>query len=293
MPGRMDLAGGAWIFLAFLLIAIAVVAYSYYTVKGSGINQHGWQDRDRVMGTGVGKDPSADIRTWTRGTGAPRRQRRMTPLEKRTAEAIDEAAPDGSSPAWRARVGENVQLTAPVDPARDHIRGPETAAVTVVEYGEYECPYCAEATVTVRKLEQHFGDDVRMVFRHFPLREVHPNAFNAALGAEAAAKQGRFWEMNDLLGPSRRDLSPETIYKLAAKAGCDVEQFKRDAKDPAVRAKVEEDIATGLASGVNGTPTFFLNNVRYDGDFEADELGPAIEAARDVARSSTASMRSA
>ena len=289
----MDLAGGTWIFLAFLILAIIVTAYTYYTVKGSGIGQRGWSDRDQAMGMTVGKDPSADIRTWTRGTGAPKRQRRMTPAENRTAEAIDEAAPDGKAPAWRARVGENVQLTVPVDPARDHIRGGEDPPVTVVEYGEYECPYCAEATVTVRRLEEHFGDDVRMVFRHFPLREVHPNAFNAALGAEAAARQGRFWELNDLLGPSRKDLSPETIYKLAEKAGCDIEQFKRDAKDPALRERVEADIESGLASGVNGTPTFFLNNVRYDGDFEAQELLPAIEAARDVARSAGASARTA
>jgi protein-disulfide isomerase len=161
-----------------------------------------------------------------------------------------------------------VQLVAPVDPARDHIRGADDAAVTVVEYGEYECPYCAEATVAMRRLEKYFGDDLRLVFRHFPLREVHPNAFNAALAAEAAGRQGKFWELNDLLGPSRRELDPETIYKLAARPGCDVDQFKRDAKDPALRARIEEDIESGLASGVNGTPTFFLNNVRYDGDFE-------------------------
>ncbi len=287
----MDLAGGSWIFLAFLILAIIVTAYAYYTVKGSGIGQRGWSDRDQAMGMTVGKDPSADIRTWQRGTGGPKRQRRMTPHESTTAAAIDEAAPDGKSPAWRARVGENVQLVAPVDPARDHIRGADDAAVTVVEYGEYECPYCAEATVAMRRLEKYFGDDLRLVFRHFPLREVHPNAFNAALGAEAAGRQGKFWEMNDLLGPSRRELDPETIYKLAAKAGCDVEQFKRDAKDPALRARVEEDIESGLASGVNGTPTFFLNNVRYDGDFEPEELLPAIEAARDVARESTSSTR--
>ena len=208
----------------------------------------------------------------------------MAPAENTTAAAIDEAAPEGKSPAWRARVGENVQLVAPVDPGRDHIRGAESAAVTIVEYGEYECPYCAQATVAMRRLEKYFGEDLRLVFRHFPLREVHPNAFNAALAAEAAGRQGRFWEMNDLLGPSRRELDPATIYKLAAKAGCDVDQFKRDAKDPALRARVEEDIETGLASGVNGTPTFFLNNVRYDGDFEPEELLPAIEAARDVAK---------
>ena len=107
----MDLAGGAWIFLAFIILFILAVAYGYYTVRGSGINQHGWQDRDRAMGTSVGKDPSADVRGWTHGTGGPRR--RMTPLQQKTAEAIDETAGPGRDPAWRARVGATTQLSEP------------------------------------------------------------------------------------------------------------------------------------------------------------------------------------
>jgi protein-disulfide isomerase len=151
--------------------------------------------------------------------------------------------------------------------ARPHPRL-DDAVVTVVEYGEYECPYCAEATVAMRRLEKYFGDDLRLVFRHFPLREVHPNAFNAALAAEAAARQGRFWELNDLLGPVAARARPRDDLQARGKAGCDVEQFKRDAKDPALRARIEEDIESAWPPGVNGTPTFFLNNVRYDGDFE-------------------------
>ena len=279
----MDLAGGSWIFLIVILAFIAAVAYGYYTIQGSGINQHGWKDRDRAMGTGVGKDPSADIRTWTRGTGGPRRKRRMTPLEERTAEAIDEAAPDGREPARHARAASTTQLAQAVDESHDHVRGPESATVTLVEYGEYECPYCAEATVVVRKLEEHFGDDLRLVFRHFPLRNVHQGAFDAAVAAEAAARQGRFWELHELLGRSRKDLSPERIRHLADKAKLDLDRFDADLRDPALRARVEADIETGLASGVNGTPTFFLNGVRYDDDFDEDELGAAIDAARSAA----------
>ena len=275
----MDLAGGSWIFLAVIVAFIAAVAYGYWTVSGSGINQHGWKDRDRAMGTGVGKDPSADVRTWTRGTRAPKRTRRMTPLEQRTAEAIDAAAPDGRAPARSARAASTTQLATPVDAARDHVRGPASATVTIVEYGEYECPYCAEAAVVVRGLEERFGDRLRLVFRHFPLRNVHANAYDAALAAEAAARQGRFWELHELLGRSRKDLAPDRVRELARKAGLDVERFAADLADPALRDRVEQDLDSGLASGVNGTPTFFVNGVRYDDDFDEAELGGAIEAA--------------
>jgi protein-disulfide isomerase len=279
----MDLAGGSWIFLLVILAFIVAVAYGYWTIQGSGINQHGWKDRDRAMGTGVGKDPSADIRTWTRGTGGPKRKRRMTPLEQRTAEAIDAAAPDGREPARHARAASTTQLAQLVDEARDHVRGPDTAPVTLVEYGEYECPYCAEAAVVVRKLEERLGDDLRLVFRHFPLRNVHPGAFDAAVAAEAAAEQGRFWELHELLGKSRKDLSATRIRSLAEKAGLDLDRFDADLRDPVLRDRVEAHIDSGLASGVNGTPTFFLNNVRYDDDFDEAELGAAIEAARAAA----------
>ena len=278
----MDFAGGSWIFLLVILAFIAAVAYGYWTIKGSGINQHGWSDRDRAMGTGVGKDPSADLRTWTHGTGGPKRKRRMTPAERETAKAIDDSAGDGRAPARSARAASTVQLAVPVEESRDHVRGPADAAVTLVEYGEYECPYCAEAAVVVRELEERHGDDVRLVFRHFPLRGVHPNAFAAALAAEAAAKQDRFWELHELLGKSRKDLSADRVRGLAEKAGLDLDRFDADLKDPALRERVEADIEAGLASGVNGTPTFFLNNVRYDDDFDEAELGAAIEAAREV-----------
>jgi protein-disulfide isomerase len=212
----------------------------------------------------------------------------MTPLEERTAEAIDATAEDGRAPAWRARVGGAAQLVAPVDPGTDHVRGPADAEVTLVEYGEYECPYCAEAHVELAALEQRYGSALRLVFRHFPLRQTHARAFDASLAAEAAGRQGRFWELHDLLGRSRKDLSDERIRALAGKAGLDVERFDADRADPALRARVERDVESGLASGVNGTPTLFVNGVRYDDDFDQEELARAIDAARAAAAAPSA-----
>jgi protein-disulfide isomerase len=277
-------AGGAWIFLAFLIVFILAIAYGYYSRKGDITAR-----QDRTGNVNVGKDVQADVRTWGRGssTSRPRRRRSMTPVEQRTAEAIGD-------PAWRARIGENVQLVAPVDPARDHIRGPHDAPVTLVEYGEYECRYCKDADVVVARAQERLGDAVRLVFRHFPQRAVHPNAQDAAVAAEAAGRQGRFWELHAALAHTKKPLERDVVLALAQKVdGLDMDRFAADLDDPGLRARVEDDLRTGLESGVNGTPTFFLNNVRYDDDVEdEDELVAALEAARDAA-SSTASMRSA
>jgi protein-disulfide isomerase len=275
----MDFAGGSFIFLAFVVLFIVAIAYGYWSVKGSGINAR----RDRTGLVSVGKDPTTDVSTWGRGSASSRGgKRRMTPLENRTAEAIDATAGAERDPAWRARVGSTVQLAAPVDPARDHVRGPDDAEVTLVEYGEYECPYCKEAHATVGELEERFGDALRLVYRHLPL-EIHPHAEGAAIAAEAAARQGRFWEMHDAINRAKKAPTPELLRTLAKKAGLDVERFEADLADPALRTRVREDFTSGLASGANGTPTFFINNVRYDDDFDVEELAAAVEAARAVA----------
>ncbi len=274
----MDFAGGSFIFLAFVVLFIVAIAYGYWSVKGSGINAR----RDRTGLVSVGKDPTTDVSTWGRGSDSSRtRRRRMTPVEQRTAEAIDSSAPDGRNPAWRARVGASVQLVAPVDPARDHVRGPADAEVTLVEYGEYECPYCKEAHAAVAELEERFGDGLRLVYRHLPL-SVHPYAEGAAVAAEAAHRQGRFWEMHDAMNRTKKDLKPELLRQLAGKVGLDLERFEADVADPALLARVREDFETGIASGANGTPTFFIENVRYDDDFDVEDLAAAVEAARGV-----------
>jgi len=278
-------AGGSLIFLAFLIVFILAVAYGYYSRKGDITAR-----QDRTGNVNVGKDVQSDVRAWGRGssTSHTRRRRRMTPVEERTAEVLGEAT-------WRGRIGENVQLVAPVDPDRDHVRGPQEAPVTLVEYGEYECRYCKEADAVVARAQERLGDDVRLAFRHFPQHAVHPNAFAASVAAEAAGRQGRFWELHAALARTKKPLERDVVLGLAHKVeGLDLDRFSADLEDPELRARVEDDLRTGLESGVNGTPTFFLNNVRYDDDVEdEEELVRALEAARDVAASSTSSIRSA
>ncbi len=283
MSLAFELAGGSLIFLIFVVLFILAVAYGYYTRTGSGINQHGWSDRDRAIGTGIGKDASQTVADWGRGSSTSPRRRRMTALEQQTAEAIDGSAGAERDPAWRGRVGASVQLVVPVDPAVDHVRGPNDAEVTLVEYGEYECPYCKEAEVAVAEIEERFGDALRVVWRHFPQRGVHPNAFGAAVAAEAAGRQGRFWDMHRLLATARDPLDEKTVTRAAKEIGLDLDRFAADRADPALADAVRQAAETGVASGVNGTPTFFINNVRYDDDFNAEELGAAIDAARGVA----------
>ena len=207
----------------------------------------------------------------------------MTPLEQRTAEAIAESAGQ-RDPTWRARVGESVQLDPLVDDDRDHVRGAQDADVTMVEYGEYNCRYCREAEVAMLKIEQRTGARLHRVFRHFPQVSVHPDSRTAAIAAEAAGRQGRFWQMHDILAATSKELTAKRLQELAVKAGAvDQARFQLDLADPALAARVDEDLASGLRSGVNGTPTLFINNVRYDDDIAVDELLQAISAARAVA----------
>ena len=280
----LALADGSFIFIGILIVALIGITFAYYSVKGSGINQHGWSDRDRAFGTFPGKDPTSDVRTWGRGSASSQHgRRRSTPLEQRTAEAIAQAAGADRDPTWRARIGESVQLQPLVDLSRDWLRGDDGADVVLVEYGEYSCRFCRDAEVAMRKIEQRADARVQRVFRHFPQTSVHPEARDAALAAEAAGRQGRFWEMHDLLAGSKKQLTKAHIGELADRAGLDRERFRTDLADPELGARVDEDLASGLRSGVNGTPTIYINNVRYDDDTNVDELTQAIEVAREVA----------
>ena len=265
----MDVADGSLIFVGVVVALIVAVAYGYYTRRGD-INAR----RDRLGNVNVGKDVSADVRTWGRGSDSTaHRRRRVTPVEQRTAEAI-------GPPAGRARANGAIQLSVPVDPARDHVDGPADAPVTLVEYGEYECRYCKEADEVVARLRAAHPDEVRLVFRHFPQAAVHPNALDAAIAAEAAARQGRFWELHRALARTKKPLEEDVVLGLAHREGLDLDRFAQDLADPALRARVEEDLRSGTASGVNGTPTFFLNDVRYDDDVEEAELEAALARAR-------------
>ncbi len=173
-----------------------------------------------------------------------------------------------------------LDLSEDVDPHRDHIRGSEDAPVTLVEYGDYECPYCGQAEVVVRELLDSFGDDLRYVWRHLPLNDVHPNAQMAAEATEAAAAQGTFWEMNDKLLQDQDELTPPDLRRHAAELGLDVERFWDELRRREYAGRVAEDVATADASGVAGTPSFFINGRRHQGAYDIGTLTAAVRAAR-------------
>jgi Na+/H+ antiporter NhaA len=172
-----------------------------------------------------------------------------------------------------------VDLAVPVDPERDHIRGPSEAPVTLVEYGDFECPYCGQAEPVVRELLADFGD-VRYVWRHLPLTDVHPHAQLAADAAEAAAAQGDFWGMHDLMLVHQGDLEPHDLARYAGELGLDVERFNEELRTQEHAGRVAEDVDSADLSGVTGTPTFFLNGSRHIGAYDIASLSAAVRAAR-------------
>ncbi|MFI5696795.1 Na+/H+ antiporter NhaA [Kribbella sp. NPDC051586] len=169
-------------------------------------------------------------------------------------------------------------LTDPVDPERDHIRGPETASVTLVEYGDFECPYCGRAESVVRDVLQ--DDDLRFVWRHLPLSDVHPRAQIAAEVSEAAAAQGAFWEMHDLLLANQDNLQPTDLIGYARQLGLDADKLHDDVKRHVAAARVAQDVESADTSGVSGTPTFFVNGQRHYGAYDVETLKAAIKVAR-------------
>jgi protein-disulfide isomerase len=163
------------------------------------------------------------------------------------------------------------KLTLP-DAARDHIQGPIDAPFLLLEYGDYECPYCGEAYPIVQAVQKQLGDRLCFAFRNFPLTTTHRFAAHAAEAAEAAGAQGRFWEMHDLLFENQDALSDENLAIYAAIAGIDADRVTNEIMTGVHTGRVREDFRYGARAGVNGTPTFFVNGVRYDGAFEADRL---------------------
>jgi protein-disulfide isomerase len=170
-------------------------------------------------------------------------------------------------------------LTVPVTEDRDHIQGPADAAVTLVEYGDFECPYCGAAYPIIKDVQARMGERLRFVFRNFPITTSHPHAEQAAEAAEAAASQGRFWQMHDLLYENQRRLRDQDLRAYAEKLGLAVEPFDKELAEHVHAARVREDFMSGVRSGVNGTPTFFINGVRHDGSYEVEELVAALERA--------------
>lgn len=171
-------------------------------------------------------------------------------------------------------------LDRPVDPAVDHIRGPADAPLTLVEYGDFECPFCAKATGVARELRERFGDDLRYVFRHLPLADVHPYAELAARAAVAADNQGRFWEMHDTLFADQANLELGDLISHAADLDLDMEQFLWDLDSSDTAWRVRTDVASAEASGARGTPTFFVGTRRHVGPHDAESLAADLEALR-------------
>jgi protein-disulfide isomerase len=170
------------------------------------------------------------------------------------------------------------KLRVPIS-ARDHIAGGQNAIVTLVEYGDYQCPFCAAAQPNVRRVQAQFGEKLALVYRHFPLTEIHPDALVAAQTAEFAGDHGLFWEMHEAIFQNQRMLSQTMLFALASRFG--LSQFElRDAINRGrYLGKINDDFMGGIRSGVNGTPTFFINGERYNGAYLAPDLITAVNAA--------------
>lgn len=175
-----------------------------------------------------------------------------------------------------------MKLVRPVDPDRDHIRGRPDAPLTLVEYGDFECPFCSRATGSIDQVREHFGDELRYVWRHLPLERVHPRAFDAARASEAAALQGKFWEMTREMFAHPDDLEWSDMYRYAVAVGCDIEQFDMDVRVHASKVlhHVQDDAQDAEVMDLNSTPTFFVNGKRHKGPWDAASLIRALEETR-------------
>src|SRR5256712_12264703 len=168
-------------------------------------------------------------------------------------------------------MAQRTRLAVPVS-ERDHSQGPAPAAVILVQYGDYECPYTRQSTTVVRAIQQQLGDQLRFVFRNFPLTQIHPHALHAALAAETAAAQGKFWQMHDAIFHHQHTLEDADLEQFAEAVGLDLQQYARALADQRSLARIQEDVESGERSGVQGTPTFFINGVVYRGSWEHDAL---------------------
>jgi protein-disulfide isomerase len=172
----------------------------------------------------------------------------------------------------RRKAEENTKLSLPVSESRDHIQGSANAPVTLVEYGDYECPYCAQAYLITKEIQERLGSKLRFVFRNFPVTEVRPHAYEAALAAETAAAQGKFWEMYDYLFKHGQATTNDSLRQSAASLGLNLTRFDSEFFDRVYSSHVDDDIQSGKSSGVKGTPTFFINGELYNGAWDLDSL---------------------
>ncbi len=175
-------------------------------------------------------------------------------------------------------MAQRTHLAVPVS-ERDHIQGPDTATVTLVQYGDYECPYTRRSTWVVQAIQQQLGDQLRFVYRNFPLTEIHPHSLHTAFAAEAADAQGKFWEMHNYIFHHQHTLEDADLEQFAGAVGLDMQRFAQDMAQRPFARRIEEDFQSGSRSGVRGTPTFFINGVLYPGSWEQDALLAALKEA--------------
>ncbi|MEO5593386.1 MAG: DsbA family protein [Chitinophagaceae bacterium] len=154
--------------------------------------------------------------------------------------------------------------------SKDHVQGNKGAAIELVEYGDYQCPHCGRAYPIIKSIQQKMGDQLKFIFRNFPLAQIHPNAVNAALASEAAGLQDKFWEMHDYIFEHQNRLDDVSLTKYAAHLHLDVEKFETDFEQPGLTKKVDEDFESGVRSGVNGTPSFFINGEKYNESWDEE-----------------------
>jgi len=171
----------------------------------------------------------------------------------------------------------HISLTLP-DLERDHIQGSADAPIKVLEYGDYECPFCAETHALVKEIQRRLGDDLLFAFRNFPLANIHPHAEHAAEAAEAAGDQGNFWGMHDLLFENQVALGDEDLAAYATELGLDAKRLLREVTSSVYAARIREDFKAGIRGGVNGTPTLFINGERYDGARDLRQMLSALTA---------------
>jgi protein-disulfide isomerase len=169
------------------------------------------------------------------------------------------------------------KLTVPVNIGSDHIRGSINAPITIVEYGDYECPYTGMAYPVVQDIMKQFGDQIYFVFRNFPLNDIHPHAQHAAEAAEAAAAQDKFWQMHDYLFKHQKALDDNHLLEYAQKVGLDIDKFKKEISEHIYAPLINKSLKAGIDSGVEGTPTFFVNGVRYEDSWDLDTFSNMLK----------------
>ena len=156
--------------------------------------------------------------------------------------------------------------------SKDHIQGKEDASVVLIEYGDYQCPYCGKAFYSVKEAQKELGDNLKFIFRNFPLTEIHEHALHAAISAETASDQGKFWEMHDILFQNQNDLDDDSLIKYAEKIGLNTSKFEDDFTKNEHFQKVKEDYDSGIENGVQGTPAFFINGKLFEGNWSDSEF---------------------